>query len=118
VTPSGERSWRDNRVLMAVLLSAAVCPGAGQIRNRDLVKGLVLVVLTVVLLLGLLGRLYGEVAPLMAQPPDLDSVRPAVERAVANAFGGWGKAYGLGLTGLWVYSIIDAFYVARFRPGA
>jgi hypothetical protein len=101
-----------SEVLIPVLLSAAVWPGAGQIRNRELVKGVLLAGLTLSLLGALLVRIASDLWPLIAQPPDAGVLVPVVETAVTRALVGHTILLTL-LAGLWVYSILDAFFVAR-----
>lgn len=100
---------------MAVFLSGAVWPGAGQMKNRDWAKGIFLALSTFVLFAILIVRIIGHLLPLFDQPPDLANLVPLVRSAVTTTLLGPGKLELLGLGLIWAYSMVDAFLVARAR---
>jgi hypothetical protein len=108
---SNEPSW------LPPVLSAFVFPGAGQLKNGERLKGVLLGVATVLLLVALILVVLLDLGPLLDDPPDLAHLFPVVHRAVTRALLGHGVL--LGLFGVvWVVSIVDAFVVARARNQA
>jgi hypothetical protein len=103
--------------LRATLLSALVCPGAGQIRNREYGKGIALVVVTLAAAAVFLVRMLTEV--LRALPTDLEVVDPFatwdLAMAIQERHRGEFLVYTLVLSALWVYASVDAWVVARRR---
>jgi diadenosine tetraphosphate (Ap4A) HIT family hydrolase len=109
---SSRRSYR------AVLLSALVCPGAGQLANKDWLKGGLLVVTSLGITIAGVWRLG---AMLLARLPSDSSADPLsnLESIVAS----WssvqaqaGPTLALGgfvLTVLWAYSVWDAYTHTR-----
>jgi diadenosine tetraphosphate (Ap4A) HIT family hydrolase len=103
--------------LKAALLSALVCPGAGQIRNRDYAKGIALIGLTVATAGYLLVRMLTEVLRLL--PTDGTVIDPmsaidiASEIQARNA--GTFSTLSFVLLVLWIYGTVDAWFSARRR---
>jgi hypothetical protein len=104
----------------AALLSALVCPGAGQWRNGQRLKGAALVVLSVGLVVLLAVRIVW--VSITAVPLDLD---------VTDLAGTWALAHGivlshigefnglvLAIAAVWVYGVVDAILVGRSRVPA
>jgi hypothetical protein len=99
--------------VMAVILSGIVCPGAGQMYNRERGKGLALIavsvaacgVLTVVVVRNVLRTLPADVLT-------LDVVR--LTAILQEARSGWPVALCTAvLTVTWIVSVVDAYLVAR-----
>jgi diadenosine tetraphosphate (Ap4A) HIT family hydrolase len=101
--------------LRAAMLSALVCPGAGQLRNRQFAKGLVLVGLTVATAGYILVRMLTEVLRLL--PTDGSVVDPLSAWDLASEIqarnqGTFG-ALSFVLLALWVYATVDAWFGAK-----
>jgi riboflavin transporter FmnP len=111
---SGESpAERPRSPVMAVILSGVVCPGAGQMYNRERGKGLALIaasvvactVLTVVVVRNVLRALPADVLT-------VDVVR--LHAIVQEARSGWPVALCTAvLTLAWIVSVVDAYLVAR-----
>lgn len=106
---------RSRRPLIAVLLSAFVCPGAGQVYNRQKAKGAVLIALSsacAVVFMVAIGRMV-----LAAMPTDATSFDPAQSQALVESAMKSGSgvlaAAGWVLTIVWIVSMVDAYLVAR-----
>jgi hypothetical protein len=101
--------------LRAAMLSALVCPGAGQIRNRQFAKGLALVGLTLAAAGYLLVRMLSEVLRLL--PTDGSVIDPLSAWDMASEIQernhGEYLAASLVLLALWIYGTWDAWLVAR-----
>lgn len=106
---------RSNRPLMALLLSAAVWPGAGQVYNGERPKGALLALAAgavVAAVFVVVGPSLLAVAPL--EPTFEDVLRaPALARAVVDRH--WGALLGLhvALAVVWIVAVVDAWRVAR-----
>jgi len=106
---AGLRRWR------AVVLSAIVCPGAGQLAQRRWGPGLGLLLGSLGLIVVLLVKVAREAAARMpTDPSTLDPLFPfemAAEIQRANA--GFFAAITAGLVLLWVLGILDAWRAER-----
>jgi diadenosine tetraphosphate (Ap4A) HIT family hydrolase len=106
---------RRSPALRAALLSALVCPGAGQIRNRQLAKGLLLIGLTVATAGYMLVRMLTEVFRLM--PTDGTVIDPSSALDIAADIQARNQGtFGIlsfVLMALWIYATVDAWIVAR-----
>jgi hypothetical protein len=104
--------------LRAALLSALVCPGAGQIRNRQFVKGLALVGLTLAAAGYLLVQTLTEVLRLL--PTDGSVIDPLSAWDMAREIQARNQdtfsTLSFVLLGLWIYGTWDAWWVARDLP--
>jgi diadenosine tetraphosphate (Ap4A) HIT family hydrolase len=112
-SPAGARV--RSAPLRAAMLSALVCPGAGQIRNRQFAKGLILVGLTLASAGYLLVRMLTEVFRLL--PTDGSVIDPMSAWDMASEIqarnqGTFG-ALSFFLLALWIYATWDAWFVAR-----
>jgi diadenosine tetraphosphate (Ap4A) HIT family hydrolase len=99
----------------AAMLSALVCPGAGQMRNRQFAKGLILIGLTLASAGYLLVRMLTEVFRLL--PTDGSVIDPTSAWDMASEIqarnqGTFGALSFL-LLALWIYATWDAWFVAR-----
>jgi len=99
----------------AAMLSALVCPGAGQMRNRQFAKGLILIGLTLASAGYLLVRMLTEVFRLL--PTDGSVIDPMSAWDIASEIqarnqGTFGALSFL-LLALWIYATWDAWFVAR-----
>jgi hypothetical protein len=104
-----------------VLLSFFLGPGVGQLYNRQFKKGAYLIGLSLVILVGWGVWLYRAMQPLL--PTNLETIDPsAVDQLVKNATTQIGAIHsgtlwiyqGM-LVVLWVYSVVDAYWVAQKR---
>jgi diadenosine tetraphosphate (Ap4A) HIT family hydrolase len=115
VTTSRTRS----PALRAAMLSALVCPGAGQIRNRQFAKGFALVGLTLAAAGYLLVRMLTEVLRLM--PTDGSVIDPLSAWDMASEIQarnqGTFSTLSFVLLALWIYGTLDAWLVARRSEG-
>jgi len=103
--------------LRAALLSALVCPGAGQIRNRQYAKGLAILGAVLVTAGLLFVRMLTEV--LRALPTDGTLVDPLsawdLAREIQERNHGEFLGFSLALLALWLYATVDGWLVARRR---
>lgn len=107
-------------LLIPVLLSAFVLPGAGQVFNKEKVKGFVFmglffalsVALVVVTVWGILPLLPPGGSPLSMLEIRALTTRLMVEKGTPIETVWWG------LIAVWVYGILDAFLGARARARA
>jgi diadenosine tetraphosphate (Ap4A) HIT family hydrolase len=108
--PAAEQPARS-RPLRAALLSALVCPGAGQIHNREYGKGVLLIGATLITAIWLIVRLVREV--LGGLPEDMATFDPlsvlAMVEEVQRRNAGFFLGFTLLLTALWIYGIVDAY---------
>lgn len=100
--------------LTALLLSALVLPGLGQLYlGRKMVGGIIIVLVNLVLLLALFVLLRG-LSPVIAShiTGGSISISPAEVMQALEGATGFGKAVLAGFFLLWTYSVID---IIRFR---
>jgi len=108
-------------VWVAVLFSALLGPGTGQLYNRQYKKGLYLVFLTLILLGAFTTWLTSVLSPFL--PVDLATADPVEMRktietalpAIIQKKGLIFYTYQLLLLAVWVYSIVDAYKIAKRR---
>jgi hypothetical protein len=103
--------------LIAVLLSAFVWPGAGQIYNREFWKGVVLVCLTILFALSFLIGAGAEIAhriPAGTTQLSVDQAR-AITEEILNQRSGYILAFNLLVMAVWLYGVVDAYLGARER---
>ncbi|HXB56710.1 MAG TPA: HIT domain-containing protein [Vicinamibacteria bacterium] len=109
--PAAAKLPARSRPLRAALLSGLVCPGAGQIHNREYGKGVLLIGATLISAIWLIVRLVREV--LGGLPEDMATFDPlsvlAMVEEVQRRNGGFFVGFTLLLTALWVYGIVDAY---------
>lgn len=110
-------------VLIPVLLSAFVLPGAGQLHNKEKIKGVLFIVLFTGLSVALVGVTVWGVLPLLppgGSPVSMLEVRALTTRLMVEK-GTAIETVWWALIAVWVYGILDAFLGARARaraPGA
>jgi diadenosine tetraphosphate (Ap4A) HIT family hydrolase len=102
----------------AALLSGLVCPGAGQLRNGQRVKGWALIAATLAAAGFILWKLLALVSASMPSDATLDPV-DAMDLATrlaqqASSQLSWVTTV---LLVLWIYGIVDAWLCARPSPG-
>ena len=102
-----------------ILLSALVVPGAGQIYNKEKGKGVVLMALFFLVILGFMMTLSVSLAALL--PPDLtvspEQVRGLVEGIMEEKSEFITTFWYLTLA-IWGYGVLDAYLGARDRVKA
>lgn len=107
-------------ILIPVLLSALVWPGAGQIYNRDFKKGVVLVLLTFLAGVSLFMVAGMQIAQHL--PPDVSSIDAARAQTIADDIvkknAGFFASFNILVLATWVFGIIDAFLGAKERLNA
>jgi hypothetical protein len=100
--------------LFPILLSALVVPGAGQIYNKEKVKGVLLMVLFFLVIVGFMitisVSLAAQLSPNMAVSPE--QVRIMVETIIDEKSGFITSFWYLTLA-IWGYGILDAYLGAR-----
>jgi hypothetical protein len=100
--------------LFPLLLSALVVPGAGQIYNKEKVKGILLMVLFFLVILGFMitmsVSLSAQISPDMAPSPE--QIRSIVEDIIDDKSGFFSVFWYLTLA-IWAYGILDAYLGAR-----
>ncbi len=100
--------------LYPILLSALVVPGAGQIYNKEKVKGVVLMLLFLLVIFGFMIALSVSLAALL--PPDL-KVSPEQVRGLAEGLmeerSGFITTFWYLTLAIWAYGILDAYLGAR-----
>jgi TM2 domain-containing membrane protein YozV len=103
------------RALIAASLSALVWPGAGQMVNRDVKKGLLLIVLSAVAAAGFLSVIGFAVFEAVSRGPaaGADDETLALLADVAARAGLRLLACGALILVVWVFAIVDAFRSAR-----
>jgi hypothetical protein len=108
-------------LLIPVLLSAFVMPGAGQIFNKEKVKGFIFMGLFLVLSVALVVVIVAAMLPLFptegVAPLSMDEARAFATRVWVER-GAAIQAVWWGLIAVWVYGILDAFWGARARARA
>ncbi|MBW2090559.1 MAG: hypothetical protein JRI34_00350 [Deltaproteobacteria bacterium] len=105
------------------LLSGLVLPGLGQVINRQIVKGFILISLTTILFLSILVKLLLDLSAVITQVmgPDLKLGPNGLSKIITAM-----RARDLTLlyvllaigVGVWTYGVVDAFLVSRLQKGA
>ncbi len=107
------------RTYTAVLLSAFVLPGAGQIYNKERKKGYALVLLLGAVVFAFSIGLGLAMAQIM--PPDATVLSKEETQALAqrilNERGGYLQAFFYLTMAIWIYGVVDAYLGAREREG-
>ncbi len=105
------------KVTWALILSGLVCPGAGQIYNRQTLKGLGLIAATVASIGVLIVKVTQETLHLLTTDPSLAD--PALAFALAHRIQAENVGFLLlvlgGLLAIWAIGIWDAWRVASSR---
>lgn len=105
-------------IMLAVLLSAFVWPGAGQVYNKELRKGFVLFGLTFLMvisfMLGAMSQLGGMTEFGKSGVLDFSAARKLTE-TVARLNPGLVRTFNLLMSLTWVYSVVDAGFSAKER---
>ncbi|MBW1709441.1 MAG: hypothetical protein JRG97_09140 [Deltaproteobacteria bacterium] len=105
------------------LLSGLVMPGLGQVINRQIIKGFILIILTTIIFLGIFVKVLLDLSAVMGQVmgPDLtlgpDGFSKIITAVRARDLS---LLYGLVVVGMgvWAYSVVDAFIVSRRLRGS
>ncbi len=101
-------------IIYPILLSALVSPGAGQMYNKEKVKGVVLMVLFFLVILGFMISLSVSLAALL--PPGIEvspeQVRGMVE-SILEEKGAFINTFWYLILAIWGYGILDAYLGAR-----
>ena len=108
-------------VIIPVLLCFFLGPGVGQLYNKEYKKGVILIAVSFVLLVGAGLWYYKALQPFI--PNDLTTVDPqAMQELLKNAAGQVSAKQGYVLsacegllTVLWLYGIVDAYRVAQTK---
>lgn len=105
---------RAKNYLFPILLSALVIPGAGQFYNKEKTKGLILIGLFVLVILGFMVSLSVSLAQML--PPggvvSPDQLQILAEELMED-HGAFITTFWYLIVAIWGYSIIDAYLGAR-----
>src|SRR5947209_4432918 len=99
-------------VLIPVILAVVLGPGVGQFYNKELRKGMVLVVLSIGLLLAFsiwLSRAAFPYLPTDMATLDRNALKDIIQNHVVHDHPLTFYIYELLLAALWVYGIVDSF---------
>ena len=108
-------------VIIPVLLSLFLGPGVGQLYNREYKKGVILILSSALILAWAVAWYYRAVQPFL--PKDLTAIDPqAMSELLKNAMdqinsksGAILSFFKAALTVMWIYGIVDAYWVASQR---
>ena len=103
-----------NKKLTALLLSALVLPGLGQLYlGRKMVGGIIIVIVNLVLLLAVFVLLRG-LSPVIASKiaGGAISITPSEVMAALEGTRGFGKAVLAAFSLVWIFSVVD---ILRYR---
>jgi hypothetical protein len=107
-------AMRAKDYLFPILLSALVVPGAGQFYNKEKTKGLILLSLFVLVILGFMVSLSVSLAQML--PPGgvvaPEQLQVMAEELMENQ-GAFIRTFWYLVLAIWGYSIIDAYLGAR-----
>jgi hypothetical protein len=110
--PAGEPA-APRRSTAPAVLSALAGPGAGQIKNGRLAKGLAMIAATLALLIALAVRVAAATLAALEKEPDLEHFGPARVFDLAHRIRAENAGYVGGITfalaALWAFSIWDAW---------
>lgn len=107
-----------NRKITAALLSGLACPGAGQLYNRQYMKGAVLAAATIAMLSMLVYRTWNGMldAALNLAPDEVFKDLFGLARRVLAADKRFYDTATAALSAVWAYGIIDAYINASKKP--
>jgi TM2 domain-containing membrane protein YozV len=99
--------------MLAVIFSAVVCPGAGQIYNRQRLKGVALILASAGASVAVAVLVVRNV--LQALPADVLTIGPAeMQTIMQKAHSGTLVTLGTAVLAVtWIVSVVDAYLVAR-----
>jgi hypothetical protein len=105
------------KYVLSTLCSALVIPGLGQIINRNLKKGLIILGAIFVLFVGATVKLAFIISSLSRQPrPVRNGTQDIMERLQGEDLSSlWLLAVAFAI--IWIYSVMDAFWVGRKMGG-
>jgi len=103
-------------IFTAMVLSALIIPGAGQLYNREKVKGFIFIGLFVLVLLGFIISITSSLMGMipLGVTPSPDEVKIYVTR-ISEQRGDFLTAFWYLILAIWGFSILDAFLGARDR---
>ncbi len=101
------------KLILSPLCSAFVTPGLGQIINRDLKKGLVIMAMVFLLLVWGTIEIVSIIKTFIIDPsaglPQSEDIMARLKGEASGSLRYIAVAFGL----LWVYSVLDAFWRGR-----
>jgi hypothetical protein len=104
----------------AALVSGLVFPGLGQVMNKQVAKGAVMMASISVFVLWLAVRIFRLTWKTMAitGPDGLESVRMDPDAIARLHHQAWALNWGfvLVIMAIWIYSVIDAYYLGGKTP--
>jgi len=105
-----------NRRSKALLMTALILPGLGQLYLGRKLTGIVLITLVNLLLLLALGVLLKGVAPVIAAQISSGSITPADILAGLESVADYGRALLIALALLWSFAIVDILRKNDVQP--
>jgi len=99
------------KYILSTLCSALVIPGLGQVMNRNLKKGLIILGMVFALFVGGALKLAFIVRSLAAQPETVDVQPGPVMDKLQGEDHFFLLVLGIAFAIIWLYSVLDAFWV-------
>jgi hypothetical protein len=106
------------QTLLATSLSAFVWPGAGQLYNRDIKKGWLLIGVSFLAMLSfslILSARLRDALPVDVTQIDMAAIRAAIQQIMVNPPPTF-RTFNILMSALWAYSVVDAAVGAWTRP--
>ncbi|OGL43604.1 MAG: hypothetical protein A2W05_08495 [Candidatus Schekmanbacteria bacterium RBG_16_38_10] len=100
------------KTITSPLLSALVFPGAGQIKNRQALKGIIFILLTIILLLIFFYKIYAIIISSVSSPSQINISEDFVSKIETRVYEE-NTIWVLLLIVVWIAGIADAYLSAR-----
>ena len=100
------------KTIVSPLLSAFVFPGAGQLKNRNYLKGIILILITTILLIIFFYKIYAIIISSISSPSQITISEDFVSKIEARVYAENG-IWILLLIIVWIAGIVDAYLSAR-----
>lgn len=100
------------KTIVSPLLSAFVFPGAGQLKNRQSLKGIILILITIILLIILFYKIYAIIISSISSPSQINISEDFVSKIETRVYEEniiWVSL----LIIVWIAGIVDAYLSAR-----
>ena len=100
------------KTIVSPLLSALVFPGAGQIKNRQALKGIIFISLTIILLLIFFYKIYAIIISSVSSPSQMNISEDFVSKIETRVYEENMVWVSL-LVIVWIAGIVDAYLSAK-----